>query len=70
MKARLVMSLDKPYVASVGEELQKVVNLLEYEIEKMEGRYYSLYLSERISKRLKQASKKLNELSERVKHTT
>jgi len=64
------MSLDKPYVASVGEELQKVVNLLEYEIEKMEGRYYSLYLSERISKRLKQASKKLNELSERVKHTT
>ena len=54
------------YVASAGQELQKIVNYLEYEIKNMKSDYYSFYLSEATSKRLKKTSKKLDVLSKRV----
>ena len=62
------------YKPSVGQEIQGIVNCLKYEIESMEvgvksnisSRYYSLYLSEEISKRLKRISKKLNTISEKA----
>ena len=54
------------YKKSVGEEIQGIVNCLKHEIDSMEGRYYSFYLSEEISKRLKRISKKLDMISEKV----
>jgi len=62
------------YKKGAGEEIQRIVNCLKHEIESMEAgvksnissRYYSFYLSEEISKRLKRISKKLNMISEKV----